>query len=99
MTVAETLAQLVCLDSVSSHSNAEIISCLAARCEARGFAVKRLPYIDELGVEKSNLLALAGADFSGRPEVELVLVGHTDTVPYDPAWTDALRLAEREGKL
>src|SRR5207245_578440 len=24
--------------------------------------------------------------------------GHTDTVPYDAAWTDALRLTERDGK-
>src|SRR5207245_3728649 len=99
MTVEETLAQLVRLDSVSSHSNAEIISWLAARCEAHGFAVKTLPYIDDFRVEKINLMALAGADFSGRPEVELVLAGHTDTVPYDPAWLDALRLTERGGKL
>ena len=99
MTVEETLAKLVCLDSVSSHANAEIISWLAACCEAFGFAIKRFPYLDDAGVEKSNLLAVAGADFSGRPEVELVLVGHTDTVPFDPAWTNALRLTEREGGL
>jgi acetylornithine deacetylase len=34
-----------------------------------------------------------------HPEVELALVGHTDTVPYDPNWADALKLTEREGKL
>ena len=31
--------------------------------------------------------------------VELALVGHTDTVPYDPTWTDALKLTESDGKL
>jgi acetylornithine deacetylase len=29
----------------------------------------------------------------------VALVGHTDTVPYDRAWTDALRLIEEDGKL
>ncbi|HEY6233423.1 MAG TPA: acetylornithine deacetylase [Pyrinomonadaceae bacterium] len=32
-------------------------------------------------------------------QVELALVGHTDTVPYDPNWRDALQLTERDGKL
>ncbi len=31
--------------------------------------------------------------------VELALVGHTDTVPYDPNWTEATNLTERDGKL
>ena len=100
MTVQETLAELVAIDSVSSRSNSTIVDYLAQRCEAIGLRVKRLPYTDEHGVEKTNLIALAGTGFSGEPpEVELVLVGHTDTVPYDPNWTDALRLTEREGKL
>src|SRR5215472_16497808 len=60
---------------------------------------QRKPYNDEFGVEKNNLIALAGADFSNIPEVELALVGHTDTVPYDPAWSEATRLTERDGKL
>ena len=29
----------------------------------------------------------------------MALVGHTDTVPFDPAWAEALTLTEREGKL
>jgi acetylornithine deacetylase len=29
----------------------------------------------------------------------LSLVGHTDTVPYDPNWNEALKLTERDGKL
>jgi len=32
-------------------------------------------------------------------EVELALVGHTDTVPYEATWAEALALTEREGKL
>jgi acetylornithine deacetylase len=99
MIVQETLAQLVAIDSVSARSNVEIIDYLAHRCEALGFAVKHFPYTDNNAVEKVNLIALAGASFSDATAVELALVGHTDTVPYDPAWEGALKLTEREGKL
>jgi acetylornithine deacetylase len=100
MTVQQTLAELVAIDSVSSRSNSEIVDYLAQRSEAIGLRVKRLPYTDERGIEKTNLIALAGTEFSkDPPKVELALVGHTDTVPYDPNWTDALNLTERDGKL
>jgi acetylornithine deacetylase len=101
MTVAETLADLVRIDSVSMRSNAEIISYLAARTQKLGLRVKLYPYEDERGVEKVNMVALAGsaATLAEKFEVELALVGHTDTVPYDPAWAEAKELTEREGKL
>ena len=99
MTAKETLAQLVSIDSVSARSNVKIISLLESRCEAMGLVVKRFPYADEKGVEKVNMIALAGTGFSAATKVELALVGHTDTVPYDPNWTEATSLIEREGKL
>lgn len=99
MTVEETLADLVAIDSVSKHSNIEIVDYLAHRSEAAGFATKRIAYTDNNGVEKVNLIALKGANFNDNLNVELALVGHTDTVPYDPKWEDALRLTERDGKL
>ena len=99
MPVKETLSELVAIDSVSSHSNVEIASYLTMRCEALGLKVKRFPYIDEKGIEKINLVALNGIDFSDLTEVELAVVGHTDTVPYDANWTEATTLIEREGKL
>jgi acetylornithine deacetylase len=99
MTVQETLAQLVAIDSVSSRSNVQICDYLANRCEALGFSVKRLPYTDASGIEKINLIAVAGPEVSDESEVELALVGHTDTVPYDPNWKEALTLTERDGKL
>jgi acetylornithine deacetylase len=98
MTVEETLAELVRIDSVSARSNAGVIAYLSARARASGFSVRQLPYTDEHGVEKLNMVAIAGPE-AETIAVELALVGHTDTVPFDPAWTDALRLTEREGKL
>jgi len=99
MNIKETLAQLVQIDSVSSRSNEEIIEYLERRCGRLGLVTRRFPYHDDLGIEKFNLIALAGTNFSPNTEVELALVGHTDTVPYDPNWTDATNLAERDGKL
>jgi acetylornithine deacetylase len=106
MTVEETLRQLVAIDSVSSRSNAEIISYLESRCLARGLECKRFRH-DDHGVEKINLLAFtpdqsiapSSPRSAGALQIELLLVGHTDTVPYDPTWTEALQLTAREGKL
>ena len=101
--IKQTLAELVRIDSVSLRSNVEIVKYLGRRCAASGFVTKRFPYDDEHGVEKINLIAVRGAEFSGIAEinlsVELALVGHTDTVPYDPNWTEATNLTERDGKL
>src|SRR5258708_31345975 len=99
MTVESTLTDLVGIDSVSSRSNAEIISYLAARCEIAGLSVKRFDHIDDAGIEKTNLVALTGAEFSPRASIELALVGHTDTVPYEPTWGEALKLTAKDGKL
>jgi acetylornithine deacetylase len=107
MTVEQTLAELVRFDSTSARSNSEIISDAAARAESLGLRVRLLPYTDERGVEKLNMVALAGPTStvntgpvgSTAEYVELALVGHTDTVPFDPAWTAALELTTREGKL
>jgi acetylornithine deacetylase len=109
MTVEQTLAELVAIGSVSSRSNAEIVSYLQRRCEANGFHTQRFVHVDENGVEKINLLAVAGTeskapfptslDSAVALQIELALVGHTDTVPYDLNWTEALTLTERDGKL
>ena len=99
MTTVQTLSELVAIDSVSQRSNAEITDYLTGRCEALGFSVKRFPYHDDNDLEKFNLIALSGADFTTRPKVELALVGHMDTVPYDPTWAEARTLTEKDGRL
>src|SRR5919112_617962 len=99
MDVKQTLSELVSIDSVSARSNREIADDLAARCERLNFRVRRFEYTDERGVEKVNLVACAGWSADGASEVEVALVGHTDTVPFDPNWSEALQLTEREGRL
>lgn len=90
----ETLKALVGIDSTSSRSNRPIIDLLEAKLKALGFGCERQTYRDEADVEKVNLVAVRG---EGRPE--LALVGHSDCVPFDPAWTEALTLTQKEGKL
>ena len=104
MTPQQTLAELVKIDSVSSRSNVEIVEYLERRCESLGLKTKRFTYTDEHGLEKINLVGFTGAGPSNEADlsntnIELALVGHTDTVPYDPNWSDALNLTERDGKL
>jgi acetylornithine deacetylase len=99
MSVEEILAGLVAIDSTSLRSNVEIVRHLAARAEGLGLCARLFPYTDERGVKKLQLVAVYPKDFEDGGEVELALVGHTDTVPFDPAWAEALTLTERDGKL
>ena len=99
MSVESILAELVRLDSRSSVSNVEVINHVVPRVEALGFCARLYPYTDERGVKKFNLVAVHPKTFEDGGEVELALVGHTDTVPFDPAWAEALTLTERDGKL
>jgi acetylornithine deacetylase len=95
LTIQQTLANLVAIDSVSSRSNEAIISYLQQRCDSLGLLVETYPHIDDGGERKLNLVARSG----NQSQLELVLVGHTDTVPYDSSWTEALNLTTRDGKL
>ncbi len=99
MSVEEILAELVAIDSTSTRTNVRVVTHLAARAEALGLCARLFPYTDEQGVKKLQLVAVHPKDFEDGGEVELALVGHTDTVPFDPAWAEALTLTEREGRL
>ncbi len=99
MNVESTLAELVRLDTRSSGSNVELINHVLPRVEAAGFGARVLTYADERGVEKLQLVAVHPRALGDDLRVELALVGHTDTVPFDPAWAEALTLTKRDGKL
>jgi len=99
MNVENILADLVAIDSVSTHSNEEIIQYLETRCESLKFKLKRVSYTDEVGLEKINLIAVNGTNIDGDIAVDLALVGHTDTVPYDPNWSEATTLTLHDNKL
>jgi acetylornithine deacetylase len=99
-TLINDIAELIAIPSVSSVAperdlpNRPIIDHLATRLEAAGFRVAVEDIDGAAG--KANLVATLGSGPGG-----LVLAGHTDTVPCDPAlWrSDPFSLAERDGRL
>src|ERR1044072_825007 len=93
--IKEILADLVRIDSVSSRSNVEIVEYIEKRCQKLHMMTGYVPYIDKNLVQKINLIAVSHR----TDKVELALVGHTDTVPYDLNWSEATNLTERDGKL
>ena len=92
----ETLRTLVSFDTTSRLPNRPLIDWLEPRLAGLGFRCERQRYPDDVGVEKVNLLA-----FTHGPEQvpELALVGHTDCVPYDAGWAEALRLTRTADRL
>ena len=97
MNAEQTLAELVRIDSRSSVSNLAVVEYAAPRLEALGFCARVYPYTDEQSVKKFQLVAVHPKSFEEGELVELALVGHTDTVPFDPSWSEALKL-ERRGE-
>ncbi len=87
------LQRLIAIDSTTSLSNLPMVELLEREVRALGFETRRLSWTDEAGVPKANLVAQRG------PPGGLALVGHTDCVPYDKAWSGALSGEEREGRL
>jgi acetylornithine deacetylase len=86
--------QLVRFDTVSAHSNLDLIHCIRDELARLGVA-SRLTYNAEK--TKANLFATLG---EGKP-AGLILSGHTDTVPWDgQAWSlDPLSGEVRDGRL
>jgi acetylornithine deacetylase len=89
------LQRLVAIDSTSTRSNVPVIDLLEELVRPLGFETRRLDWTDPAGVPKTNLVARRGPDAPGG----LALVGHTDCVPFDPAWGEALTGALRDGKV
>ena len=95
MRAQELLSKLVSFDTTSERSNLEIINYLAGHVRSLGFEIKVDAITDAKGVEKANLICTAGP----RPgKGGLAFVGHTDCVPFDNEWKDALVLKENGGR-
>jgi len=97
-----TLTELVAMDTTSSRPNGPAIDYLEKRLKQAGFDCERRRYEDDAGVEKTNLVAVKGGQGGHGAKDErpsLALVGHTDCVPYDAAWKEALVLTAKDGRL
>jgi acetylornithine deacetylase len=93
MEIVELLRTLVAIDSTSSRSNIPVVDVLERLVRPLGFETRRLDWTDASGVAKTNLVCRRGPDVPGG----LALVGHTDCVPFDPEWDEALTGSVRDG--
>ena len=95
MDLVPLLRFLIAIDSTSTRSNLPMLDLLDREARALGFETRRQAWTDASGVDKGNLVCRRGPEAGGG----LALVGHTDCVPFDPAWGDALAGAERDGRV
>lgn len=96
--VVEILRELVAIPTPSSLSNLPLLQWVRGFLERLGWRVELLPYQEEDGVAKANLIAWPGETERGQ-DFDLAFVCHTDTVPFAADWEGALHLEEREGSL
>ena len=96
---ATILRELVAIPTVSSQSNRPLVEWLQRFFEPLGWHERVFSYTDAEGNEKLNLIVSPGPLEEGTVQTELVIVCHTDTVPYAAAWQDATMLREEDGML
>jgi acetylornithine deacetylase len=93
----EILMDLVSIPSVSWMSNRPVIEYALQHLDESDWRTNLYCYHDGTGTEKVNLVAATNHKFSEI--AELTLVCHTDTVPFDPAWNEAVHPVSRDGRV
>lgn len=97
--VAEHLANLIRIPSVSRLSNGPLVDYAAGVLRAAQWQTREFPYRDANGVEKINLVAAPPGEPMDDPAAELAFFCHTDTVPFASDWTNATDPYVRDGFL
>jgi acetylornithine deacetylase len=97
--VVEHLSNLIRIPSVSAISNRAVTNYASAVLAAQGWSGREMPYIDESGIEKVNLIATPPGQDVRDPKVDLAFLCHTDTVPYSKDWPEALQPVRRGSML
>lgn len=97
--VTTLLKELIHIPSVSSLSNRPLVEFVQSILGPRGWHMKELPYRDQNGIAKINLIAVPAHQSAENLSVDLVFVCHTDTVPYSAAWKEAIDPELRDGTM
>jgi acetylornithine deacetylase len=98
-TVVEHLSNLIRIPSPSFLSNRPIIDYAVHALRKAQWQSREMIYRDAAGVEKVNLIAAPSHHNLDDITAELVLMCHTDTVPYSPDWPHALEPLVTDGLL
>jgi len=96
-TAPEILVDLVSIPSVSSMTNRPVIEYVLSYLDEQKWNIALYPYHDNAGTEKINFIARP-RNVSER-NTELALVCHTDTVPFESDWEEAVHPVVRDGKV
>jgi acetylornithine deacetylase len=97
--VTALLRELIRIPSVSSLSNRPLVEFVEGILGPRGWHMRELPYRDQNGIEKLNLIAVPAHQSAEDLSVDLAFVCHTDTVPYSPGWKQAVEPELQDGAL
>lgn len=97
--VVEHLSNLIRIASNSAVSNRPVVEYAADVLHSLGWATRALPYRDPQQIEKVNLIAAPRGQNISAHDADLVLMCHTDTVPFAPDWERALDPYVTEEKL
>jgi acetylornithine deacetylase len=95
--VVELLLDLIAIPSVSPLGNKPVIDYVSALLDRGRWTIALHPYLDAAGTHKYNLVALTNNAISNR--AELAFVCHTDTVPFDAGWHEAVHPQVRDGRV
>ncbi len=95
--VEQILMDLVRIPSVSALSNEPLIGYATRYFDSARWIVRLYAYRDAAGTRKVNLVARTRRPAHTPPALGFVC--HTDTVPYDPSWREAVRPALRRGRV
>ncbi|MHB1937707.1 MAG: acetylornithine deacetylase [Acidobacteriaceae bacterium] len=91
------LQELIRIPSVSAMTNRPLIEFVENILRSHKWDLHELPYHDASGIEKLNLLATPPWQTPNDFVVDLAIVCHTDTVPYNAGWADALNPQVMDG--
>lgn len=87
-TVTDILLDLVSIPSVSSMANQPMIDYALGFLNPALWNIELHKYTDRADVEKANLVAVTRNAISNA--AELAFICHTDTVPFDANWNEAV---------
>lgn len=95
--VYQLLLDLVAIPSVSPMPNQPVIDYVSRLLDPRQWRLDSHSYVDPAGTPKTNLVAVTrnAADHHS----ELAFVCHTDTVPFDADWRQAVRPILRDDRI
>jgi acetylornithine deacetylase len=95
--VEQLLLDLVAIPSVSAMNNRAVIDYVVGALDRSTWETHIDSYADSAGTPKANLVARTRNASSTR--TELALVCHSDTVPFEASWREAVHPAIRDGLL